>query len=293
MSTSARAWAALATLAAILAITASWWALALWPVGSDGPQWVLLTREVCFGSTADTLPNAGGWLLLVGQPLGMIGLLAALWGAELRAGFALAAARALGQLALGMVAALVVAGGWSVAARVRDAGREPFSTGAERDIATQLTRLHDIPPAMALTDQSGGHVTLEQFRGRPVVVAFAFAHCQTVCPLIVADVLAAQQRLEDVRPVVLLVTLDPWRDTPSRLRSIAEQWGLQSDAHVLSGPPEIVERTLNAWRVPRVRNLRTGDLTHPPIVYVIGADGRIAYAVGGNAAAITAAVRGL
>ncbi len=293
MSTSARAWAALATLAAILAITASWWALALWPVGSDGPQWVLLTREVCFGSTADTLPNAGGWLLLVGQPLGMIGLLAALWGAELRAGFALAAARASGQLALGMVAALVVAGGWSVAARVRDAGREPFSTGAERDIATQLTRLHDIPPAMALTDQSGRGVTLEQFRGRPVVVAFAFAHCQTVCPLIVADVLAAQQRLEDVRPVVLLVTLDPWRDTPSRLRSIAEQWGLQSDAHVLSGPPEIVERTLNAWRVPRVRNLRTGDLTHPPIVYVIGADGRIAYAVGGNAAAITAAVRGL
>lgn len=62
---------------------------------------------------------------------------------------------------------------------------------------------------------------------------------------------------------------------------------------MLSGPIELVERTLNAWRVPRVRNEKTGDLTHPPIVYVIGADGRIAYAVGGNADAIAAAVRAL
>jgi cytochrome oxidase Cu insertion factor (SCO1/SenC/PrrC family) len=293
MSATARAWAALATLGLILAITASWWALALWPVPSDGPQWVLLTREVCFGSTPDGLPNAGGWVLLVGQPLGMIGLLAAVWGAELRAGLALAMGRASGQLAVGIATALMVTGAWSVAARVRDAGREPFSTGAERDIATQLTRLRDVPPAMALTDQSGRDVTLEDFRGRPVVVAFAYAHCQTICPVIVSDLLAAQQRLEEARPVVVVVTLDPWRDTPSRLPSIAKQWGLGSDAHVLSGPPETVERTLNAWRVPRTRNQRTGDLTHPPIVYVIGADGRIAYAVGGNADAITAAVRGL
>ena len=40
------------------------------------------------------LPDAGGWLLLIGQPIGMIGVLVAVWGAELRRGFALAMARA-------------------------------------------------------------------------------------------------------------------------------------------------------------------------------------------------------
>jgi cytochrome oxidase Cu insertion factor (SCO1/SenC/PrrC family) len=293
VTASGRAWTAVGALAAILAITASWWALALWPVGPGAPDWVLLTREVCFGATADGLPNAGGWILLIGQPLGMIGLLGAVWPTELRTGLALATARASGQLAIGVVGALIVVGLWSAGVRVRGAGAEPFSAGADRDIAAQLTRLHEIPPELPLVDQSGREVRLAAFRGRPVVVAFAFAHCETVCPLIVADALAAQQRLEEARPVVLVVTLDPWRDTPSRLPSIARQWGLTEDAHVLSGPTELVERTLNAWRVPRVRNERTGDLTHPPIVYVIGADGRIAYAVGGNADAIAAAVRAL
>ena len=65
------------------------------------------------------------------------------------------------------------------------------------------------------------------------------------------------------------------------------------DAHVLSGAPDEVERTLNGWRVPRVRNQQTGDISHPSIVYVIGADGRIAYVVSGNADAIAAAVRAL
>jgi protein SCO1/2 len=281
-----------AALGAIVGITASWWALALWPVDSAAPEWLLRTREVCFGSTADRLPNAGGWLLLVGQPAGMIALLAVVWGTELREGMARVTSRVAGQLTVGVVSALLVVGLGSVAVRVRTAGLEPFpaSPGA---IAEQLTRVNDAAPPLALTDQTGREVTLESYRGRPVLVAFAFAHCQTVCPLVVADVMAARRQLGDDPPGVLIVTLDPWRDTPSRLASIAKQWGLDGDAHVLSGAPEEVDRTLNGWRVPRVRNPETGDISHPSIVYVIGADGRIAYVVSGNADAISAAVQAL
>jgi hypothetical protein len=64
--------AAVSALVAIVAVTAAWWALALWPVGGSAPDWLLRTREVCFGATADTLPDAGGWILLVGQPAGML-----------------------------------------------------------------------------------------------------------------------------------------------------------------------------------------------------------------------------
>ena len=292
MSAPTRARAAVAALAAIVAVTASWWALALWPVDPAAPEWLLRTREVCFGSTSDALPNAGGWMLLVGQPLGMVALLAIVWGTDLRAGLALATSRVGGQLTVGVVLALLVAGLCSVAVRVRTAGLEAFSTGAG-DIAAQLTRVNDVAPPLALTDQTGRSVTLESFRGRPVLVAFAYAHCQTVCPLIVSDVLSALRRIGDDPPGVLIVTLDPWRDTPSRLASIAKMWGVDGDAHVLSGPPEVVERTLNTWRVPRARNEKTGEISHPSIVYVIGADGRIAYVVSGNADAISAAVRAL
>jgi cytochrome oxidase Cu insertion factor (SCO1/SenC/PrrC family) len=288
----ARAWAPLAALGAVVAITAAWWAFALWPVGAAAPEWVLRTRDVCFGARGDRLPDAAGWLLLIGQPAGMIGLLAAVWGAELRRGLALAMARATGQIAIGIVSAALVAGAASVVVRVRTAGQEPFATGAA-DIAAQLTRVNDPAPALMLTDQHGREVSLASFRGRPVLVAFAYAHCETVCPLIVSDLLSARQRSGDKPPPALVITLDPWRDTPSRLSSIATKWSLDEGTHVLSGPPDVVERTLNRWRVPRTRNQKTGDIIHPSIVYVVAADGRIAYVVNGDAETIAAAVRAL
>jgi protein SCO1/2 len=292
VSDSGRAGIAIAALAAIVAVTAAWWALALWPAGDATPAWVLRTREVCFGTTESGLPNAGGWVLLIGQPLGMIAFLAFAWGEELRAGFSAAMSRVAGQLAIGAAAALVVAGLSGAVVRVRTAGLEPFSTGAG-DIAAQLTRVNDAAPALALVDQDGREITLEALRGRPVLVGFAFAHCPTVCPMIVSDMLNAQRTLTDEAPIVLIVTLDPWRDTPARLPAMARQWELPAGAHVLSGPTASVERTLNAWRVPRVRNEKTGDIVHPAIVYVVDGNGRIAYAVSGSADAIAAAVRAL
>jgi cytochrome oxidase Cu insertion factor (SCO1/SenC/PrrC family) len=287
-----RARAAVAALGAIVAITAGWRALALWPAGGDAPDWLLRTREVCFGTTRDGLPDAGGWVLLVGQPIGMILFLGAVWGSDLRAGLGLAMSRVTGQIAVGAAGALIVAGVSGAVVRVRTAGFEPFSTGAG-DIAAQLTRVNDAAPALSLVDQAGREVSLESFRGRPVLVGFAFAHCETVCPLIVSDMLTAQQRLGPDGPAVLVVTLDPWRDTPGRLPSMARQWSLEDDAHVLSGPPEIVERTLNAWRVPRVRNEKTGDISHPALIYVVSGTGRISFVVSGGADAIAAAVRAL
>jgi len=292
MTAAARAWAAVGTLAVILAITAGWWALALWPV-DDAPAWLTLTRETCFGTAGTGLPDAGGWLVLVGQPLSMLLVLFAAWGRDVRAGLRAATAGVAGQLVVGASAALLLAGAMGVALRVRVADAQPFASSRTEAIAGQLNRINDVPKPLALVDQRGRTVTLEQFRGRPVIVTFAYAHCETVCPLVVNDVLVARDQLPGHDPVVLIVTLDPWRDTPSRLASIAERWGVTGDAHVLSGPPEQVERVLNAWRIPRARNERTGDLSHPSLVYVVGADGRIAYAVSGSTPVIRAAVEAL
>jgi protein SCO1/2 len=292
MRTASRAWVALAALGAIVVITASWWALALWPP-SDAPAWLVLTRETCFGTAATGLPDAGGWLALTGQPLGMLLVLFAGWGRDVKAGLRAAMERVTGQLVVGAAAALLIAGVLGVVVRVRVADARPFATSRTEAVASQLNRLNDAAKPISLVDQSGQTVTLEQFRGRPVIVTFAYAHCETVCPLLVSEVLGARDVLTSRKPVVLIVTLDPWRDTPSRLPSIAERWGASGDVHVLSGVPDSVERVLNAWRIPRARNERTGDLSHPSVVYVIGPDGRIAYAVSGSQEVVRAAVEAL
>lgn len=278
-------------------ISASWWALAFWPLSSAAPEWLERTRLACFGSGIEGLPDAGGWILLVGQPLGMLLLLVLLWGDELRTGLRRLLDHASGQITAGMTLAAILVALTGVAVRVHDASAEPFVADPSASLGRQLTRISDVPPELALVDQSGTTVTLDKYRGKAVLVTFAFAHCETVCPLVVHDVLTTRDKLaatnSERTPAVLVVTLDPWRDTPERLPAIAKQWGMSGDAHVLSGPPEEVDLTLNRWRIPRVRNEKTGDLSHPTMVYVIGPNGRITYVVNGSPEQIFAALRAL
>jgi protein SCO1/2 len=282
---------ALGALAVIVAITAAWWALALWPLPDSTPDWLQRTRLVCFGSTRDTLPTPAGWSLLIGEPLAMLAALAIIAGPALRDGLRALARTLPGRTVLtagtlGVLAGLVAAG-----VRVASASQaEPFDITAPGADAPRLDRP---APPLVLTDQHGATVTLERFRGRPVVVAFAYAHCATVCPIIVHAMTAAQERLGADRPVLLVLTLDPWRDTPSRLPSLAAAWGLGPDAHVLSGEVEDVTRTLDAWQVPRTRDEATGEIAHPTFVYIVGPDGRLVRQVPGYTDAVVTALQQL
>lgn len=130
-----------------------------------------------------------------------------------------------------------------------------------------------------LVDQHGEPFTLERLGGRPALVTFAFAHCEAVCPLVVRSAVAARSELAKQRDfAVMAVTLDPWRDTPSRLPAMAEQWTLAPGDLVLSGSVEDVERALTAWGVARERDEATGDVNHPALVYLVEPDGTVAYA---------------
>ncbi len=132
---------------------------------------------------------------------------------------------------------------------------------------------------LGLVDQAGEAVTLESLRGRTVLLTFAYAHCQTVCPVIVRTISFAAERLSELQPAVVVVTLDPWRDTPSALPSLAKSWKLDElgRAHVLSGEVAEVQAVLEAYEVPADRDLESGEITHPALVYLLGPDGTIAY----------------
>ena len=287
---------ALTALIGLLAITAAWWALALWPIQA-APTWLERTRFVCFGVTDSGLPDTAGWIGLIGAPLGMLGLLLAGWGREVAA--LLRSARASHALAgtllcLASVLGLMIAG---AGYRVQQAGAaQNVSFAAASEQQAVYPRLDRAAPALELTAHDGTTRTLAEFRGRPLLLTFAYGHCETVCPLIVHDVLAAQtrRRAAGEAPVVLIVTLDPWRDTPSRLSHIATAWSLPpEDVWLLGGSVEDVEAMLDDWSVPRSRSMTTGDLSHPSLVYVVDREGRIAFASAGDPATLDALVRRL
>jgi len=282
---------ALGALAAILAVTAGWWALALWPLPAEAPEWLARARAACFGSTDSGLPDAGGWALLVGQPLGMLVFLFAAWGGAVTRGLEGLRHRRAGRVALAATGLLLLAGSAAAASRVasaRGSGFDPAGGGAG-----PLVELDEAAPALGLVDQHGATITVEQFRGRPLLVTFAFAHCETVCPLLVRDALAARAQAGDDPPALVVVTLDPWRDTPARLPAIAEAWQLPEGVHLLSGEVEQVEQVLNRWKIPRVRNQVNGDVIHPSVVYAVAPNGRLAYLADGTLERTVDAVRRL
>ena len=265
---------ALTALLAIVLITAAWWALALWPAAAE-PEWLARTRAACFGSERGGLPAPSGWILLIGEPLGMLGMLVAIGGRALRRDVEwLAASRGRRVVAITLAAAGILGtGALGVrVARAWEGGRVAYAPDRAA-LRADETPAPDIP----LVDQHGQQLSLASWRGRPAIITFAFGHCATVCPLIVSDLHAARRRAGRSDIALLVVTLDPWRDTPERLGSLAEHWSLGANDRVLSGAVDQVEAVLDSLGIARRRNQTTGDVDHATTIFVLGSDGRIAW----------------
>jgi protein SCO1/2 len=84
-------------------------------------------------------------------------------------------------------------------------------------------------PDVTLVRDDGKSVKLadELADGRPVVLAFIYTTCTTVCPVTSQSMSQLQARLGPMREHVHLVSIsiDPEHDTPARLREYARQFG--------------------------------------------------------------------
>ena len=72
---------------------------------------------------------------------------------------------------------------------------------------------------LELADHTGKPRRLEDWRGKAVVLVFGFTHCPDVCPTTLADIALALKELgpDAERVQVLMVSVDPERDTPQAL----------------------------------------------------------------------------
>lgn len=273
-------------LVVILVTTAAWWTLALWPVGDFPPAWLVSTRAVCFGARAGGPPNFGGWLFLIGEPLGLLVMLTIIGGKSLAADLAgmrywLERHWVVRAVAAAVVLVTVVAAA-SLAARPTRGIAAPLSDGRAQAI--------NLPaPATTLVDQHGAPVMLSTLT-QPSIVTVAFSHCDVVCPTTVRHILSA--RIAAGRPTMplFIVTVDPWRDTAERLPTIARQWELGATDHVLSGTVGDVEQTLDALNIGRSRDPDTGDIAHAVVVLLLDGRGRVTQRFDGSAGGLAQAL---
>jgi protein SCO1/2 len=265
-----------------LAATLSWWGLAFPPLREAPPAWLARLQEVCFGSEADGVPKLYGWGSLVSGPAGFALLIWAGWGTEVRDGIVALWCRLLPRvLILASCAALLAQmawAGWLTVAASR-AVWNPYADAQSEPFPEAYPRLNLPLPEFRLVDREGISRTGADLQGRIVLLGFAYGHCTTVCPTTVAALQAAAHGIAELRPRVVIITLDAWRDTPSALSGLARKWGLDDDALLLSGNPVEVNRVLDEFRIERTRNGQTGEIDHVSTIYVVDSQGHIAYAL--------------
>ncbi|ANY14561.1 SCO family protein [Bordetella pseudohinzii] len=101
---------------------------------------------------------------------------------------------------------------------------------------------------MALTDMNGQPRTLKDFAGKVTVVFFGFTQCPDVCPTSLAEMAQVMQALgpDADRVQVLLVTVDPERDTPEILKQYVTSFDKRFLA--LTGTPDQLRQAAASFK---------------------------------------------
>jgi protein SCO1 len=129
-------------------------------------------------------------------------------------------------------------------------------------------------------DQHGAARPLGSLAGRVQVVAMVYTHCAHTCPRILMDMKRLEGELgaeAGERVGFVLVSIDPERDTPERLRHFAEAVRLAPARWTLLSAPD--DDVLELAAVLGVRYRRDGEteFSHSNVITVLDADGEIAY----------------
>jgi protein SCO1/2 len=107
----------------------------------------------------------------------------------------------------------------------------------------------DFGKDLQLVDHNGQPRSLGDFRGKVIVVFFGFTHCPDVCPTTLAELARALEKLgaDGDRVQVLMVTVDPERDTPQVLKQYVT--ALDPRFLGLTGDADAIARTAREFKV--------------------------------------------
>jgi len=122
-------------------------------------------------------------------------------------------------------------------------------------------------PGLALRDQRGATISLQSLRGRVVLLTFLDSRCTRECPIeghVLRDVL---RRIQGTGAVAVVVSVDPWADTPASARTFAARAGWSGNWQWLLGDKAALAPV---WRAYNIAVKRTpGDILHSTALYVI------------------------
>ena len=154
-----------------------------------------------------------------------------------------------------------------------------FKDGARPAVvkATVLTPPRPLPE-IALIDQAGAEFDGSRLAGRWSLLFFGFTRCPDVCPQTLGVLAQVDKSLADLpagaRPQVILVSVDPQRDTPEQLASYVKFFAPSFTG--VTGTQHAIDSFTRAMGVPvAIRPTENGDYTvdHSAAIFLLDPQG--------------------
>lgn len=156
-------------------------------------------------------------------------------------------------------------------------GAEPPATGNAKGQSSCDSRAYsEIGGPVSLINQDGQRVTQADFAGHPALVYFGFTYCPDVCPLTLVTLRRALDLLPEgvEHPAVILITIDPARDTPEALKAYVSTEAFPKGMVGLTGTDAEIAAVAKAFRAGYNRVDDPGSaagytMDHTSIVYLM------------------------
>lgn len=133
-------------------------------------------------------------------------------------------------------------------------------------------------PSLSMSDQNGAPVAVDEFKGKWTLVFFGYTYCPDICPTTLAQLRDIRTKLpqEAVHNMrVVLVSVDPDRDTPQQLK---QYLGYFDPRYIgLTAPVADIQKLASALSIPFIPadTSKPGyTVDHSGNLALIGPDGR-------------------
>jgi protein SCO1 len=128
------------------------------------------------------------------------------------------------------------------------------------------------------TDQNGNVIDLFDLQGKVQLVAMIYTECAYACPRIIADLQRIEDALTGIKKEELgitLITMDPERDTPQKLKAFAKKNKLDPKRWTILTSEEANILELAALLNVKYKKESNGNIAHSNIITVLDRNGEI------------------
>ncbi len=132
--------------------------------------------------------------------------------------------------------------------------------------------------SVPLTDSEGRHFDWRDLAGKPVLVTMFYGDCNTACPIVIKNLQQTIVALKDMpgKPSVLMVSLDPLRDSQAGLARLAHTHLLDTTVFRLAvSSDDSHTRAMAAALNIKYRALSGGEINHTTRICLLDANGRV------------------